>query len=140
MESDLDVLGDGHALEHLDQLERPDQPHRGDLVLADVGDVLAGEIDRPGGRMQEAGQHIEERGLARPVGADHREQAAFRHRQVDFVVGDQSAEFLGQAAYVEESSRDQPSFSSLAAGFLPMTPSAESPFGTKINIRRSTAA
>ena len=52
VEADLDVLGDRHALEQLHELEGAHQPHRGDLVLPQMGDVLAGEFDRSGRRAQ----------------------------------------------------------------------------------------
>ncbi len=43
-------LGDGHALEQLHELKRPDQPHSGDLILAHAGGVAAIECDASGGR------------------------------------------------------------------------------------------
>ena len=76
----LSWRGDQHVLEHghlgkeLDELERPrDTPLVHD-VGAPAGDVLAAEEHLAAGGRQHAGDAVEQRGLARAVGADDAEQ------------------------------------------------------------------
>ena len=56
------------------------------------GDVLAREDDAPGIRRLEAGNQVEQRGLARAVRADHRGDAAVGDLEIDGIDGDQPAE------------------------------------------------
>ena len=53
-------------------------------------------------RRVDAGQHVEERRLARAVRADQADDRAARHREVDVVEGDQAAELLAQPCGDEE--------------------------------------
>ena len=102
VETDLDVLGDRHAFEELYELESAHQSHRGDPVLPQMGDVLAGEFDRSRRGRKEARHHVEEGRLAGAVRADDGEQTAFRDFQTDVAVGRQSGEPLGQIAHREQ--------------------------------------
>ena len=78
MATDLDVLQHGKVLEELHELEGANEARRRDLLRRPRGDVLAREHDAPGVRRLEAGNQVEQRGLAGAVRADHRGDAAFR--------------------------------------------------------------
>ena len=56
----------------------------------------------PGGRLVDAGEHVEERRLAGAVRADQRDDLAARHGEVDVVDGDEAAELLADAARDED--------------------------------------
>jgi|GEM_PF-4584081 len=56
------------------------------------------QADAPGGGLQELGQQVEHRGLARPVGADQGVYPGMVHVQIDVVDRDEAAELLAQAA------------------------------------------
>src|SRR5262245_35646755 len=98
---DARLGGDADVLEHREIAEDV-----GDLVRArdaearhGVGglprDVLALEQDLAGRGGQHAGEEVEERRLARSVGADHRAQFPPAHLEVDAVDGGEPAERLG---------------------------------------------
>jgi hypothetical protein len=59
-----------------------------DRVRRHAGDVLAVEHDTAGGRLVDAGEHVEERRLAGAVRADQRDDRASRDREVDVVSRD----------------------------------------------------
>ena len=61
------------------------------------GELGAVEGDRALGRDVQAGDHVEERGLAGAVGPDERDDAAARDGEVDVVDGQQAAEALRAA-------------------------------------------
>ena len=68
----------------------------------DVGAVVAEAALRGRG---EAGDEVEQRGLARPVGADEPEQLARRHREGDRVDGEDAAESARDAVDPQERAR-----------------------------------
>ena len=71
-------------------------PRCGDRVRRLAGDVVAVEDDPAGGRLVDAGEHVEERRLAGAVRADQADDRAARDREVDVVDGDEPAELLAQ--------------------------------------------
>ena len=64
-------------LEEADVLERSADPALGDGVRRLGGHVVAVEDDLPGGRLVDAGQHVEEGRLAGAVGADQADDRPF---------------------------------------------------------------
>ena len=124
MTADLDVFRNRHAVKQLNKLKGAHQTHGRDLVLRNMRDVTAIQLDTAGRRTYEARDHIEERGLAGPVWPDDSENAAPRHFQVDSVVGGQAAESLGEPGCLEESHCYASSF--LRRNSLP---SADKPLG-----------
>ena len=94
MHPDEHVLEGRHVLEEPNVLKRPADSALGDRVGRLAGHVLAVEHDPAGGRPVDAGEHVEERGLARAVRADQRNDRAARNREVDVVRGDETAELL----------------------------------------------
>ena len=77
-------------------------PRDGDRVRRLAGDVLAEEHDRPGRRLVDAGEHVEERRLAGAVRPDQRDHLAARHGEVDVVHRDEAAELLAHVLRDEE--------------------------------------
>src|SRR2546425_2316974 len=76
----LDVLAHGEVHEHGRRLEFPPDPERGDLVLAELRQVRVVAEDHATARGPDAsGDHVEQRGLARPVGSDDDPQLAAVH-------------------------------------------------------------
>ena len=71
-----EVVEHGQAAEQRDVLERARHAERGDRARALAGDVAALERDAAGVGLVEAGDHVEQRGLARAVRADDGEDAA----------------------------------------------------------------
>ena len=78
---DVEVLQHGELLEDAGGLERPADAEPGDLVhlLAEQLDV-AELADRPGG-LDQAGDRVDQRGLAGAVGADEEPQVALEQRR-----------------------------------------------------------
>src|SRR5579884_835973 len=70
-----------------------------------MGDVDALEPDYPFVGSDEAGQHVEERGLPRPVGTDETENLAIPEGEADPVDGPDSPEALGDAVGLEHRGR-----------------------------------
>src|SRR6185503_8647835 len=75
-----DVVEHRELLDRLFRLERPAQAPAGALVVGHPEQVLAEGADRPRSRLDEPGEDVEERRLARSVGAD---QAAGATREGD---------------------------------------------------------
>src|SRR6478752_4020286 len=71
-EGQLEVLAQGHRLEEARDLEGARDAERCDLLRGLAGDVLTVEEHGAGRRGQEAGEQVEERGLARTVWSDER--------------------------------------------------------------------
>ena len=69
--ADHHVLDGAHAEEDLQVLEGARETEPRQLVRGHAGDVLAGEQDAPAARRVETGDHVEQRGLAGAVRADH---------------------------------------------------------------------
>ena len=68
-----------------------------------VPDLGALEPDRAGVGAVDAGDDVEQRGLARAVGADEAQDLAPLDREIDPVERGHAAEFLGEPAHFEES-------------------------------------
>src|SRR2546430_16708893 len=67
----LNVLAHSEVHEHGRRLEFPPDPERSDLVLAELRQVRVVAEDHATARGPDAsGDHVEQRGLARPVGSD----------------------------------------------------------------------
>ena len=79
----LDVLPDGELGEQADVLERARESQRGDLVRLAPADLLPVEDHVAFGGDVDARDHVEQRGLARPVGSDQPEDLAGSHLDVD---------------------------------------------------------
>src|SRR5207245_10518245 len=71
-----EVVADGHLWEELDVLENARDPEPRDLVRPHPSEVAVAEAHAAGPRPVNAVQAIEDRGLARAVRADDREQLA----------------------------------------------------------------
>ena len=67
-------------------------PLRGDPVRGEAGDVFAVETDRAAGRLDPAGQHVEERRLAGAVRSHDAVEFALADREVDIFQHDAIAE------------------------------------------------
>ena len=88
---DQQVVANGEVLEQLERLERPDQPELGPRVGAQAGEVGPVEGDVALGDRREAGDGVDEGGLAGTVGADQADQLAGLAGEVDVVVRVESA-------------------------------------------------
>src|SRR5437867_1179842 len=97
-----DVVERRHVLEEADVLERPRDSERGHLVRARAGDLPILEEDSAAGRREDAGDAVEERGLAGAVGADEREDLAALHVEGHVVDGQESAEPLRDVVHPED--------------------------------------
>ena len=91
MAADLDVLQHRQILEKLHELEGANEARRCDRLGRAAGDVLACEDDAAGIRRLEAGNQIEQRGLARTVWADQGGDATICDVEVDRIYGDEPA-------------------------------------------------
>ncbi len=90
--ADHHVGQDRHGAEEADVLERPADPDLDDLVRRASDERLALERDLARGRLEHAGELVEERRLAGPVRADERHDGAPRDGEVHVAVRDQAAE------------------------------------------------
>jgi hypothetical protein len=94
MHADQYVLQRRHVLEEPDVLEGAADASLRERVRRLAGEVLAAEGDRAVGRLVDPGEHVEERRLAGPVGADQADDRACRDEEVHVVDGDEAAELL----------------------------------------------
>ena len=92
--TDHHVVLDAEAGEWPHQLEGPANAAVTDFVGSQSVDPLASERNSAFIRRKHAGDHVEQRGLAGAVGADHREDRAWRHRERHVGYGTQPAELL----------------------------------------------
>ena len=74
--ADQHVLQGRHVVEQPDVLEGPRDAQLGDLELLALAERLAHERDPAGGRLVDAGHHVEAGRLAGTVGADQAEDLA----------------------------------------------------------------
>src|SRR5207244_3512450 len=100
--ADEHVLDRGHLREEADVLERAADARLRDRVGRLGRDVDSVEDDRPGGRLVDAGQHVEERRLPRAVRADQADDRALRDREVEVVDREETAELLAHARRDEQ--------------------------------------
>ena len=80
---DFDILADRQAAIQADVLESPRDAVFGEVLGSPPGQVFAVEHDRAFGRYLEAGQHVDEGGLAGAVRADQPVNLAARDRHRD---------------------------------------------------------
>ncbi len=97
-----DVLERGERREHRGHLERADHPAAGDVRRPRVRDVLAPEPDLAAGHGHEAGQQVEDGGLARPVRPDERVDRPARDAQRHPVHRHELVELLHEPAGLED--------------------------------------
>ena len=101
MVADANVVEGGHVVEQADVLKRARNAQTGHLVRLGAGDVLAIENHRAAGGLIEAGDAVEERRLARAVGADEGEHLASLDVEADAVHCQKAAEALAQVGQLE---------------------------------------
>ena len=77
-------------------LERSRQSEDGARGHVERGDVKAGEIDSPRVGLQDAGDEVDQRRLAGPVGADQRDEPALIDAEAHVVGDGERAEALGE--------------------------------------------
>ncbi len=80
-EGGLDVLVHGEAREDVGALERPAHAEPAEVVGRDPGDVALLEDHAPAVGLEVPGDQVEQRGLARAVGADDGADRALGHRE-----------------------------------------------------------
>ena len=90
-----DVLAHAEAGKGLHDLEGAGDAGAGALMCRQGGDVPALECNRAGGGGLEAGDHREQGGLARAVGADQAGDRSLRDLDRGVVDGDEASEALG---------------------------------------------
>ena len=101
MQGDLDVVQHGQLLEQADVLERTRHTQLADIVRLFADQVLIVQTDAAVGRAIYAGQHVEDRGLARAVRANQADQRAFFNFHGQVVHGAQAAKRDAQLDYFE---------------------------------------
>ena len=99
--ADRDVLQHAQALERLHELEGAADAGVAGAIGPQAGDHLAVQADGAGVGREDAGDHVEDRGLARAVGADQRMDRAGRHAEAHVVHRAQAAEALADAVELE---------------------------------------
>ena len=98
---DQHVLQGAHVGEQADVLERAGHARLGDPGRV-AGQLLAPVEDLARRRLQQPGEAVEERGLARPVGPDEADDLPLAHVEVDVVHRHQPAEALGDLPGLED--------------------------------------
>ena len=96
------VLGRGHAAEEADVLVGSRQAQPGDLVRAQLVDLGAVEGDAALVDLVEAGDAVEERGLARAIGSDDADDRALFEVEGQVADGGQAAEAFRRVAGLEQ--------------------------------------
>ncbi len=96
------VLHHRHLRERLHDLERAGEPAPRRLERVLARHVLAGEADRAGGGLVDAGDEVDERRLPRPVRADEADDLALLQRERDVVGRLDAAERLGDVVEGED--------------------------------------
>ncbi len=97
-----EVVDRGLGAEQLDVLERAGDPAAGDPVGRPARDDLPVEPDRPRGRPVDPADAVERGGLARPVGADDREDRPALDLEAHVVERGEAAEAHREALHGEE--------------------------------------
>ncbi len=96
------VVEHGQLRKQAGDLEGARHAERGAAVARPIGDVLAEQQHFAGGHGKDAGDEVEQRGLARAVGADDRFAVTRHHAQADVARGLQAAEALRQGSELED--------------------------------------
>ena len=99
---DEEVFDDGELRKEAHVLERARDANRGDFRGFHRSQIGAFEPRFSGIGADDAGDDVEERGLARAVRPDETENSTFRDAEADVVNGAQSPEFFRDAAKIEE--------------------------------------
>ena len=76
MQADHDIFEQGHFLEDTDVLKGPRNAHARDLVRLAAGQVVALKVNPATGWWQQAGDQVEDRGLACAVRTNQAEDTA----------------------------------------------------------------
>ncbi len=97
-----DVLQRRHLVEEADVLEGARDAQPGDLRREHAGDLATLEADGARRGPVDAGDGVEQRGLAGPVGADQPDDLVLVGVEVDLVDGDEAAERLDQLCGLED--------------------------------------
>src|SRR5580704_5897405 len=104
------ISGEHHVVEQRQppkrarNLEGAADPLVDDAVRRAARDLASAKPDRPGGRRQRAREHVEDRSLARAVGADQAEDLAFRDAERDIVDRGKPAEALAETGNLQHGS------------------------------------
>ena len=96
-ERGLDVLEDAQLGKYVGALERARDPERAQLVRRQAGDIAPAQVHAAGVGPQVAGEQVEQRGLARAVGADDGRDLVTRYLEADAVDGGHATEGAPQA-------------------------------------------
>ena len=88
----LDVLDDSHLFEQADVLKRAGNARMDDLMRFFAVHPLTAEVERTLGGFVDAGNEVENRRLARAVGADEPDQLGLANFHVEVIHGFQAAE------------------------------------------------
>ena len=99
MPGDQQVLERSQLRKKLGVLEGLDEPGGRDLVRLPAGDVRALPQDHAARRTREAGDEIEQRGLARAVGAEDADDLALHDAERELRDRREAAEALGEPAH-----------------------------------------
>ncbi len=102
MAADQDVVEHRHGAEEAEILEGPSDAERGDAVARRRQQRAALELDEAAVEAIEPTEAVEERRLARPVGADQAADLTLFDIEGDAVEGDDAAEALGDARDAEQ--------------------------------------
>jgi hypothetical protein len=134
MGGDPDIVVDREGVEHALDLQGAGEPEPADAVRLHAGDVTAEEGDASGVRGEQAGDQIEERGLAGAVGTDDGVELTGGELEIDAVDGAQATERLAQAGGAQDGFRQgSPSLTRAAAGVLTRA-------GARLAARRSRSS
>ena len=101
LEADGDVLGDREGREDAGVLERASEADGGPAVGPPPGDVDTLQEDATAVEREQAGDEVEDRGLASAVGADETQDRVGLEREGDVVDRDDAAEPLGEPTHLE---------------------------------------
>src|SRR5262249_6899175 len=85
-----------HTAEELSQLKGPCDPHGGVNMRRLAAHAPATQNDLATVRLQVAGEHVDERRLARAVGADEPDQISLGDGELDRIAGEDAAEALAE--------------------------------------------
>jgi hypothetical protein len=102
LERELDVLQRRSLREQAGDLERARDAEAGDPLGGLAGDVAPGEDDPATRRLQEAGEQMEQGGLAGAVGADQRVHGPLGDTEVHVADRAEALELLGQALRLQD--------------------------------------
>src|SRR4029450_13913431 len=119
---EVEVLGDAEVRKQAADLEGAHQPSLDAAMRANAGDVLAGELDPAGVRLQGAAEKADQCRLAGAVRADQGVAAAGCQRQIDIVSDDQRAIGLAQPACLQRRRRHRLTIHVSAARAMPSRP------------------